>query len=331
MFKLGIIIVNYKTARLTVACLESLEQDKSHTDFSVIVVDNDSQDGSYETLCEEIKQRNWNSWVSVIAADMNGGFSYGNNLAIRHYLASNNSAPDFICLLNPDTYVHHGAMDTLITFMLDSPEVGIAGSRLEDPDGTGQMSSFKFHSWITELDRGFGLGFLTKVLKPWLGKNVIPDKNTQTDWVAGASMMIRTSVFDDVGLLDESYFMYYEEMDFCLQAARAGWQCWYVPESRVVHYVGQSSGVTDNKIKAKRRPQYWFDSRRRYFLKNCGMLRAFMTDFSWLLGFAVWRLRNMIQQKPHNYAPYFWRDSLSNSVFIKGIKLAPTKNKVEEN
>lgn len=329
ILKLGIVIVNYRTAALTLACLDSLNSVSSHYKFSVIVIDNNSHDDSYEYLCKVIGQRNWHSWVKIIASDINGGFSHGNNIAIKQFLAIDNP-PEFICLLNPDTYIHTGAMDTLINFLVGNPQVGIAGSRLEDPDGTGQMSSFKFHDWITELDRGFNLGVLTKILKPWLGEERIPENNTQTDWVAGASMMIRTSVFNDIGLLDESYFMYYEEMDFCLQAARANWQCWYVPASRVVHYVGQSSGVTDKKLKAKRRPQYWFNSRRRYFLKNYGIVRACIADIARLTGLSVWRLRNIFQKKSHNFPPYFWYDSLNNSVFIKGARLSPTKNKIGE-
>ncbi len=77
--------------------------------------------------------------------------------------------------------------------------------------------------------------------------------------------MVRREVFDAVGLLDDGYFMYFEEVDFCLKASRAGWPCWYVPASRVVHLVGQSSGVTDASPAAKRRPRYWFDARTRYF------------------------------------------------------------------
>lgn len=329
ILKLGIVIVNYRTAALTLACLESLNSVSSHNKFSVIVVDNDSQDYSYEYLCKETEQRNWHNWVKIVASGINGGFSHGNNIAIRQFLANENP-PEFIFLLNPDTYVHDQAIDLLINFLVNNPQVGIAGSRLEDPDGTGQMSSFKFHDWITELDRGFNLGVLTKILKPWLGKELIPENNTQTDWVAGASMMIRTSVFSEIGLLDESYFMYFEEMDFCLQAARANWECWYVPASRVVHYVGQSSGVTNEKLKANRRPQYWFNSRRRYFLKNFGIVRACIADIGKLSGLLIWRFRNLFQKKSHDLPSHFWRDSLSNSVFIKGISLSPTKNKMGE-
>ena len=134
-------------------------------------------------------------------------------------------------------------------------------------------------------------------------------------------MMVRREVFDAIGLLDENYFMYFEEVDFCLQAKKAGWSCWYVPQSRVVHLVGQSSGVTDTRLPPKRRPQYWFDSRRRYFVKNYGWLYAAITDAVWLVSFSLWRLRRAIQRKPDEDPPHVLSDFWLNSVFIKGRQI----------
>ena len=113
-------------------------------------------------------------------------------------------------------------------------------------------------------------------------------------------MMIRKAVFDRIGLLDEKYFMYYEEVDFCLRANRAGWPCWYVPASRVVHLVGQSSGVTDEKRPKKRRPAYWFESRRRYFLLHFGRLRTFLADSFWVIGHALYKATAPARKVPAN-------------------------------
>jgi GT2 family glycosyltransferase len=131
-------------------------------------------------------------------------------------------------------------------------------------------------------------------------------------------MVIRREVFASVGLLDEKYFLYFEEVDFCFQAKKAGWECWYVPASRVVHLVGQSSGVTDRKRPPKRLPKYWFDSRRRYFLKNYGWLYAVLADLAWLSGFILWRWRRAIQRKPDTDPPRMMSDFLLNSVLCKG-------------
>ena len=138
-------------------------------------------------------------------------------------------------------------------------------------------------------------------------------------------MIVRREVFEKIGLMDEAYFMYCEEMDFCLQANKAGWSCWYVPQSRVVHLVGQSSGVTDTKKPPKRLPQYWFDSRRRYFLKNYGLVYTALTDVSWASGFGVWRVRRVLQGKPDGDPPKLLTDFVMNSVFFKGGKIEDSK------
>jgi N-acetylglucosaminyl-diphospho-decaprenol L-rhamnosyltransferase len=314
---LTVVIVNYRTPGLTIDCLHSLESEvRALPGTKVIVTDNDSGDTSIEQISTAIATQNWSEWVTFMPLERNGGFAYGNNAAIRPVLAATNPPP-YILLLNPDTIVHPGALKELVDFMEKHPDVGIAGSRLEDPDGTPQESAFRFHTVMSELDHGFRLGILSKLLKNWLVAPPVSPETCQTDWVAGASMIIRREVFEAVGLIDEAYFMYYEEMDFCLQAQRAGFSCWYVPQSRVIHLVGQSSGVTDSKRPPKRLPQYWFDSRQRYFLKNYGWLYTAIADIVWASGFAVWRLRRIFQGKPDLDPPQFLADFLRNSVFLK--------------
>jgi GT2 family glycosyltransferase len=134
-------------------------------------------------------------------------------------------------------------------------------------------------------------------------------------------MIIRRDVFDQVGLLDEEYFMYFEEVDFCLKAAKAGWSCWYVPESRVVHLVGQVSQVTDPKKSRRRRPAYWFESRRRYFLKNHGSAYALLTDAAWLLGQSLFEVRCLVQRKVNDNPARFIPDFVMQSSFVKGLSL----------
>lgn len=315
---LVVVIVNYRTAGLTIDCLRSLVSEvRSLPGTRVIVTDNASGDGSVEKIQAAIETEGWGDWASLQPLERNGGFAYGNNAAIRPVLESPNPPP-YILLLNPDTIVRPGALKALVDFMDSHPDVGIAGSRLEDPDGTPQRSAFRFHSILSELDFGLRLGIVTKLLSNWVVAPPVSDEVGQTDWVAGASMIVRREVFETAGLMDEEYFMYYEEMDFCLQAKKAGWSCWYVPPSHVVHLVGQSSGVTDTKRPPKRLPQYWFDSRRRYFLKNHGWLYAAVADAAWASGFALWRLRRIIQRKPDPDPPNYLGDFLRNSVFLKG-------------
>lgn len=318
--QLAIIILNYRTPKLTVDCLHSLvEEVTSLPDIRVIVVDNASNDGSVEIIQTAVTTENWN-WVTVLPLDHNGGYAAGNNAAIRSLLASD-QPPNYVLLLNPDTVVHPGAVSALVNFMDKHPQVGIAGSRLEDPDGTPQRSAFRFPSVLSELNDGLRLGVVTQLLSKWIVAPPVSEVACQTDWVAGASMIVRHQVFDTIGLMDEKYFLYYEEVDFCLAAHRAGWICWYVPESRVIHFVGQSSGITDTKQKPKRRPAYWFDSRRRFFVKNYGWAYAVLTELVWASSFAAWRLRRVIQRKPDDDPPNFLQDFLLNSVLMKGVEI----------
>ncbi|MEG3839976.1 glycosyltransferase family 2 protein [Microcoleus sp. herbarium14] len=317
-YPLLVVIVNYRTPSLTIDCLRSLVSEvQSLPGTRVAVADNASGDSSAAEIGSAIVSEGWSEWASFVPLDRNGGFAFGNNALIRPALQSTNPPPYFL-LLNPDTVVRPGALKALVDFMDSHPEAGIAGSRLEDPDGTPQQSAFRFHTLASEFDFGWRLGIVSKLLARWAVAPPVPQETCQTDWVAGASAIVRRSVFEAVGLLDEAYFMYYEEMDYCLQANRAGWSCWYVPESRVVHLVGQSSGVNNFKPRTKRLPQYWYDSRRRYFVKNYGWLYTALADLFWASGFVFWRMRRVVQRKPDTDPPNMLSDFMSNSVFFKG-------------
>src|SRR5262249_30735157 len=149
-----------------------------------------------------------------------------------------------------------------------NPEVGIAGGRLEFPDGMPQTAAFRFPTLLGVFEDTIRIGTVSRALAPWRIPPPPREWTHRTDWVDGASLMVRRDVFESVGLMDEGYFLYFEETDFCLRVQRAGWSIWHVPASRVVHLEGQSTGVTGADLAKKRRPQYWFDSRARYFRKN---------------------------------------------------------------
>lgn len=316
--RLLVVILNYRTPGLTIDCLRSLGNEvRALPGTQVVVSDNASGDGSVEQIGAAIATEGWGEWVSLMPLERNGGYAFGNNAAIVRSQHSTNPPPYFL-LLNPDTIIRPGALQVLVDFMDKHPDVGIAGSRLEDPDGTPQHSAFRFHTILSELNSGLNTGLVSKLLSKWVVAPPVFEETCQTDWVAGASMIVRREVFESVGLLDEKYFMYFEEVDFCLQAKRSGWPCWYVPSSRVVHLVGQSSGVTDTKRPPKRLPGYWFDSRRRYFLKNHGWLYAALADTVWVFGFVLSKWRWVIRRKLGKIPPRLLSDFLLNSVFLKG-------------
>jgi GT2 family glycosyltransferase len=293
-----VVIVNYRSSGLAIDCLRSLEPEiASVPGARVVVVENASGDDSADRLAAAISGNGWAPWAELVVAPRNGGFAAGNNVAIAPALASS-PAPDYLWLLNPDTVVRPGALVELVAFLERRPDVGLAGSRLEHPDGTAQHSSFRFPSILSELEGGLRLGVVTRLLERHATIYPVPEEECRVDWVAGASLLVRREVFDAVGLLDDGYFMYFEEVDFCLKASKAGWPCWYVPTSRVVHLVGQSSGVTKAGDERKRRPRYWFEARRRYFVASHGRFKARAADVAYALSLASYRVRRLVQRKP---------------------------------
>jgi GT2 family glycosyltransferase len=303
MNRLRIVIVNYRTPGLVIDCLRSLEIEiRAFPDCKVVVVENGSGDDSADKLAAAIRDNGWGGWADLLVAPKNLGFAGGNNVALRPLLADPNP-PEAVLLLNPDTVVRPGALLPLVEFLERHPKVGIVGSRLEDPDGTPQRSAFQFPSVLSELENGVRLGFVSKMLRSWLVAPPVRDQPHETDWMAGASMLVRREVFDAIGLMDEAYFLYFEETDFFRQAKRAGWSSWYVPASRVVHLVGQASGINEPNRPPKRVPRFWFESRRRYFVKNHGRAYALLASLAWAGGYATWRLRRLVQRKPDRDPP----------------------------
>lgn len=310
-----IVIVNYRSAEVAIDCLASLEPEVlAHPGARVVVTDNESGDDSVARLEAAARDRGWGGWVEVRPLGRNGGFAAGNNAAIAPALASE-TPPRYLWLLNPDTVVRPGALANLVAFMEARPDVGLAGSRLEDLDGTRQRSAFRFPSILGELDLGARLGPLHRILSGWTAHPTVGDQPRAVDWVAGASLMIRREVFEAIGLLDDGFFMYYEEVDFCLRARKAGWPCWYIPSSRVAHLVGYSSGVTDRLRKAQRLPAYWFEARRRYFLRNHGRARTMLADLAWAAGTLSFRARNLIQRKSDASPERHFRDFVRHNFF----------------
>lgn len=316
-----VVIVNYRTGPHVVECLRSLTAEVAALpDTRVTVVDNCSGDGSFELISRAIQSEGWSVWARAVEAPANGGFSYGNNYVLRPLLASGDG-PGYYWLLNPDTTVRPGALSALKTFVQTHSRVGIAGSSMIGSDGHDWPYAFRFPSFWSEMASGLRLSLVGRLLARHIVlRRMEQDRPQQVDWLPGASMLVRREVFESVGLMDEGYFLYFEETDFCLAASRKGWQTWYVPESRVHHIAGQSTGVTGDQALVKRRPQYWFDSRRRYWVKNHGRFYAALTDLAWALAYCTWRLRSLVMSTTSAYPPRYFSDLLRNSaLFHSGL------------
>lgn len=310
-----IVIVNYRTAELTVDCLRALSiQVIDLVNVRLVVVDNASGDGSVEKLNIAIEREGWSSWAEVMPLDRNGGFAFGNNASIRMAMAATELV-DYVMLLNPDTVIRPGAVKSLVDFMDAHPRVGIAGSLLENASGGVECSAHTFPSPMSGLNEGARLGVLSRLLHRYVVTFPPRAVAHPCDWVSGASMIIRRQVFEDIGLLDEGYFLYFEEVDFCFRVRQAGWQCWYVPDSRVMHLEGASTGIG---ITAKRRAKYWFDSRRRFFVKHYGIAGLVLTDVLWLIGRFTFLLRRCfhlgVRNNVNNDPKWFMLDLLWGDV-----------------
>lgn len=306
-------IVNYRTGALVVDCLASLETEVAGMPgLRIIVIDNASGDDSCARIEAAIASNGWSGWAKLVRAPRNGGFAYGNNLAIEE-AAKGLEAPELTWLLNPDTRVVPGAAAALASFMRRHPKAGIAGSGLLTAEGIPWPYAFRFPTILAEMERGLRLGIVTRLLRNHQLLRRMEDVTAPVDWVSGSSMVIRSAVFDGIGPMDEAYFLYFEETDFCQLARRAGWECWYVPEAKVLHLAGASTGITADQPCIGRMPAYWFDSRRRYFVKNHGRLYAIGADIVWVVSHLLWRARRRLQSRPDPDPPRLLRDFLARS------------------
>ncbi|MDP2788003.1 MAG: glycosyltransferase family 2 protein [Pseudomonadota bacterium] len=310
MGRTWIVIVNYRTADLAVDCLRSLAPQIGDLGGGrVVVVDNASGDGSVEKLSAAIAREGWSGWAEVMPLERNGGFAFGNNTGIRAALAAPERV-DQVLLLNPDTVARPGAIKALVAFMAAHPRAGIAGSLLENAEGGVECSAHRTPSPLSELDAGARLGVLTRLLARHAVSPPARSEAHACDWVSGASLMLRREVLEQIGPMDEGYFLYFEEIDFCCRARQAGWSVWYVPKSRVMHLEGAATGIG---ARAKRRAGYWYDSRRRFFIKQHSIAGLVAADALWAAGRLLFLLRRGLRlgaQRQTNDPQWFMFDLL---------------------
>jgi N-acetylglucosaminyl-diphospho-decaprenol L-rhamnosyltransferase len=313
-------IVTWRAPKLTIDCLAALaEEVTASPDTRVIVVDNASGDGTAEAIDNAIAARGWGGWVCLVRSPANGGFGAGNNVALRLARAR---YPGFryALLLNPDTAARPNAIAELRRFLDTHPDVGIAGGRCEDVDATPQQCCFRFPGIIGEFAAQLRLGIVDRIFRHKTIRMGDFEAPIAVGWVAGALMMVRREVFDAIGLMDEGYFLYYEETDLSLRAMRAGWSTWHVPSSRVIHFVGQLTGITGENFQPTRMPGYWFDSRRRYFVLNHGLFYAVCVDAAVVIAYVLLKVRRVIERKKDPDPPYWLSDLVSKGVISRGAR-----------
>lgn len=269
MNDISVVIVSYNTRDLLRECLASLRAGASGLTAEVFVVDNASRDGSAEMVESDFPQ------VVLIRNPDNRGYAAANNLALAR------ASGRYAILLNPDTLVRPEAFTELVRFMDAHPRAGYCGPRLVSGDGSHQSSARRFPTpctgawnmlgWDTRRPHSRHAQDLHRV-----GGDRV---EMRAGWMTGACLLARREAIAQAGLLDEGYFMYFEEVDWCRRMAAAGWEGWYVPSAEVVHYGGQSSAPPPADAPFfGNRPAYWVASRRRYLRRHHGRLGLLSAD-----------------------------------------------------
>ncbi|HCD05814.1 MAG: family 2 glycosyl transferase [Methylophaga sp.] len=288
---LAIIIINYKTPHLTVSVLESLISEVDISVMKVVVIDNDSRDDSLLILDKWLKENAANSWVNLIASNINKGFSGGNNLGIQSVKAKN------YLLLNSDTTVRPGAIRLLLETANKHPEAGLISPRLESTSGKAQESCFRFHTPISEFINSASTSLITKAFRKYVVAQPVKDYSDYYQWTSFACILIKAEVIEQIGLLDEKFFMYYEDVEFSFRALKAGWKVLNNPEAHVVHLRGGSSPVKSQTKLRKRVPRYFYESRTLYFYKLYGQSGLLSANILWSLGAFIAFIRSLLSNK----------------------------------
>ncbi len=282
MIDLSIVIVSWNVRELLQVCLESIAVgpvqpgEGAHGDtphIEVIVVDSASRDGSPEAV------RDYFPWVTVIEPGSNVGFARGNNIGLQA------SRGRYILLLNPDTKLLDDALVQLIRHMDAHPEAGAVGPQLLNDDGSVQSSRRRFPTLATAFFESTWFQSLgpRRVLNRYYWLDRDDSETLQVDWVTGAAVMVRREVIEQVGGLDEGFFMYSEELDWQRRIKAAGWEVVYFPEAKIVHYGGKSSEQV-----VSQRDIHFHTSKIRYFRKYHGWMAAVVL-WLFLLGNYAWQ------------------------------------------
>jgi N-acetylglucosaminyl-diphospho-decaprenol L-rhamnosyltransferase len=228
---LDVVIVAYRGRDLLRACLASLRENAPHDPHAVYVVDNASADGTVEMIRADFPE------VSLIECDRNLGFGAANNIAIPR------GRKRYVLVLNPDTRITPGALDALLRLMEERSAVGVCGCRLVREDGTFDHASRRaFPTILGALGHFSGVGRGARAPRRLAQYRATEVEAGPVDAVNGAFMLMRRAALVDVGLFDEGYWMYMEDLDLCYRAARAGWVTWYEPAAVVTHVKGGTSG-----------------------------------------------------------------------------------------
>lgn len=268
MKTLSIIILSFNVRKLI---LDSLASIPDHKDWEIVVPDNGSTDGSVEEIKKKFPK------VKIIENGKNLGFAAGNNVGIRQ------SVGEYVLLLNPDTLVYPGSIETVLEYMKKHSDVGAATCRVELPDGSLDYSSHRgFPDPAGSLLHFVGLKNMSSYTN-----QIIPDHTHEIDSLTGAFALIRRIAGDQVGWLDEDYFWNGEDLDFCYKLKQSGWKIVFMPETKITHFKGSSAKASrDTRLAWARNST---DVMRLFYKKHLASKYPFFLN--WAVYFGIWLLR----------------------------------------
>jgi N-acetylglucosaminyl-diphospho-decaprenol L-rhamnosyltransferase len=312
------IIVNFRTPDMTMEAARGLAAAIERIPAArFVIVDNHSEDGSFDKLKAAVAREAWHARCEVLASPKNGGFGAGNNFAIRKNLESRDPA-EYFYLLNSDAVPRVDAVETLVEFMDNHRYAGIAGGYVHGQDDEPHQTAFRYPSLFAEFEEQAQTGPISKLLSHWIVALPIPDHTIQVDWTAAVSMIIRQSVLRKVGLFDEEFFLYFEETDLCRRAALAGFPTYYVRESEVEHLGSASTGMKDMK---RPMPAYWFNARKHYIRKHHGRSYLIGANLAWMAGRTLRGVRRTFELKRDRYGrPRMTRDFVVHNFLPERLK-----------
>lgn len=236
---LSIVIVNYNAEKLLRNCIESIYNETHDITFDIWVVDNNSSDNSVAMLKKDFPE------INLLQNANNVGFARANNMAIVK------SKANYILLLNPDTIICNQAIEKVVSYMNQKPKTGIVGCKVLNEDGSIQLACRRsIPSPKVAFFRLTGLSKLfpnSKLMAKYNLTYMDADKPHEVDAVSGAFLMVRGKVIDEIGNLDDNFFMYGEELDWCLRTKKAGWMVMYYPYAEIIHYKGECSKSNSKK------------------------------------------------------------------------------------
>lgn len=266
--RLSVVFLSYNTRDLTRQALNSVLAAAEGLEAEIFVVDNASADGSADMVAEEFPQ------VKLVCNEANVGFSAGNNVALRQVTG------EYALLINTDTIVRRDALHAMVEFLDAHPEAGACGCKILDPDGTLQLDSRRgFPTPLAAFCKMSGLSRLFPkhpLMARYHLTHLDPEQTAEIEVLSGSCMMVRKAAMDQVGLLDEDYFMYGEDIDWCYRFHQAGWKIYYLPTTAIIHFRGESGRGTPLKILYRK-------SRAMSIFVNKHMARRYRFFPLWLL------------------------------------------------